>query len=139
MLINTITKMSGQSKKTKPISYYKSKADKLFSKFIRKRDAENGGSCISCGKWFPYEQMDAGHFISRNCYQLRYDERNVNAQCLRCNRFANGEQALYARGLDAKYGKGTADRLLKVYQQSKSNIEKFSIDFYKDIIKKYDL
>lgn len=121
------------------ISYYKNKADSLFSKFIRLRDTGNGfgGKCISCGKFYQYEDFDAGHFISRNCLQLRYDEKNVNAQCRLCNRFRNGEQALYAKGLDIKYGKGTADKLLNIYQKSKSNIEKFSIEFYQDIIKKY--
>ena len=128
-------KKNGHLKKTS--SYWKSKADKVFSLFIRKRDAENGGNCISCGKWFPYEELDAGHFISRNCLQLRYDERNVNAQCRLCNRFRNGEQALYAKGLDTKYGKGTSDELLEIYKNSKSNIEKFSTQFYEDIYNKY--
>lgn len=128
-------KKSGHSKKTS--SYWKSKADKVFSLFIRKRDAENGGNCISCGKWFPYEELDAGHFISRNCLQLRYDERNVNAQCRLCNRFRNGEQALYAKGLDSKYGKGTSDELLEIYKNSKSNIQRFSSEFYEDIYNKY--
>jgi len=129
------TKKNGHLKKTS--SYWKSKADKAFSLFIRKRDAENGGNCISCGKWFPYEELDAGHFISRNCLQLRYDERNVNVQCRLCNRFRNGEQALYAKGLDSKYGKGTSDELLDVYKNSKSNIQKFSSEFYEDMYNKY--
>ena len=130
-----MTKKNGQLKKTS--SYWKAKADKVFSLFVRKRDSENGGRCITCNKWFPYNELDAGHFISRNCLQLRYDERNVNSQCRLCNRFRNGEQALYSKALDAKYGDGTADELLEIYKNSKSDIGKFSAQFYEDIFNKY--
>jgi len=126
-----------KKKKKEKISTWKKKADKVFSLFIRKRDAEFGGSCITCGKWFDYDEMDAGHFISRNCLQLRYNEKNVNAQCRGCNRFRSGEQALYVRGLDSKYKKGTADKLLDIYMESKKNIQSFPVEFYQDIYHKY--
>ena len=119
------------------ISTWKKKADKVFSKFIRNRDAEFGGSCISCGKWFPYEQLDAGHFVSRNCIELRYNEQNVNAQCHYCNRFKSGEQARAGIGIDAKYGKGTSKKLLEAEDKYKIGNKKYPTEFYKDIYEKY--
>lgn len=113
----------------------KAKADKAFSLFIRKRDAKNGGKCITCNKWFPYEEMDAGHFVSRNCIALRYDEQNVNAQCRGCNRFRGGEQALYAKALDKKYGEGTSDSLLKIYKISRAVVQRYPASFY---LQKYE-
>lgn len=129
--------MSLVKPKKEKISTWKTKADKVFSLFIRKRDAENGGQCITCNKWFPYEKLDAGHFITRNCIQLRYNEQNVNAQCQSCNRYHYGEQAIYAKQIDRKYGKGVADKFIKIYQDSKSKIERFDVQFYKEIYNKY--
>ncbi len=52
--------------------------DRAFSNFIIKRD----GSCVICGKT---EVLAAGHLISRSCYAVRWDERNVFVQCRGCN------------------------------------------------------
>jgi len=41
----------------------------------------------------------------------RYDEKNCNAQCRSCNRFNEGSLYGYSKGLDDKYGAGTAERL----------------------------
>ena len=58
------------------------------------------------------KDLDAGHFISRNWTALRWDERNVNAQCLRCNRFAGGEIDEYFLWIDKTYGDGTAREMI---------------------------
>jgi hypothetical protein len=119
------------------ISAWKKKTDKVFSKFIRNRDAEFGGNCISCGRWFKYEDLDAGHFVSRNCIELRYDEENVNAQCQHCNRFKSGEQARAGIGIDCKYGEGTSKKLLAIEDKYKAGNKKYPIEFYKEIYEKY--
>lgn len=95
--------------KTKQLS--KAKADKYFSLFIRQRDSENGiAKCCTCGKLT--SQFDCGHFLSRRFEATRYDEKNAHAQCLKCNRFENGNQFAHAQFIDEKYGKGTAESLL---------------------------
>lgn len=55
--------------------------------------------------------MDAGHYVNRSHMSTRYDERNVHAQCRKCNRFDEGNQIGYTRGLIKKYGKGIIDEL----------------------------
>lgn len=85
----------------------------FFSLFIRTRDVEKYGVCISCGKKISIDTCDAGHFAPASyCGRdLLFDETNVNAECKRCNAFDSMHLIGYARGLDSRYGTGTADRL----------------------------
>ncbi len=58
---------------------------RVFSKFIRARDANWQGycQCISCSTQKNWKEMDAGHYISVGSDRaLKYNEFNVNAQCL---------------------------------------------------------
>jgi hypothetical protein len=42
----------------------------------------------------------------------RFDERNVHAQCPRCNQYGSGEQYLHSLAIDRKYPEGSLDELL---------------------------
>ena len=90
------------------------KLDKIFSIWIRSKDADHAGmvDCFTCGvtKNWKYE-IDAGHFQSRGKYETRWNEQNVKPQCKRCNGFRGGEQYLFSKHLDALYGEGTAEWL----------------------------
>ena len=90
------------------------KLDKIFSIWIRSKDADHAGmvDCFTCGvtKNWKYE-IDAGHFQSRGKYATRWNEQNVKPQCKRCNGFRGGEQYRFAKNLDALYGEGTAEWL----------------------------
>ena len=92
--------------------YWKNKIDKVFHEYIRRRDADNNTGncdCISCGKTIHFSESDAGHFISRKYLITRYDERNVKAQCRKCNRFEYGRQYEYSIAL----GQELSQELLK--------------------------
>ena len=106
----------------------KKKCDKYFSKYIRRRDADYRGlsQCITCGGWKSYKQMDAGHFINRDREATRYDEKNVNAQCKKCNRFQSGNQFEHGKAIDRKYGPGTAEQIL---QKSKMRCRRKQADY----------
>ena len=73
---------------------------KWFSLFVRLRDCVEGthgfARCISCGKAQHYKDMDAGHYISRRWKPTKYDERNVHAQCVHCNRDLSGNVEEYS-------------------------------------------
>ena len=88
------------------------KLDIIFSKYIRERD-RNGDTfvCCSCGATKPYEQADAGHFINRRWMAVRWDERNVHAQCRSCNRFDEGNGSGYTRFMMRRYGDNVIDIL----------------------------
>lgn len=107
----------------------KKEADKWFSKFIRLRDSINGvrGQCITCGKTNDIKKMDCGHYMKRQHMATRYDEKNCNLQCKRCNAFEQGANEIYKKRIDKKYGAGTSDMLeLKArttYKISNSELE----------------
>lgn len=70
-----------------------------------------GTSCISCRKWFPFEELDGGHYIPTTTSSTRFDERNIHAQCHRCNRFLHANLRGYFRGLEEKLGRSGLDDL----------------------------
>ena len=102
---------------------------KVFSEFIRRRDADENGicTCITCGLKREWKQMDAGHGIPRQHWGTRYDERNNHAQCKRCNGFEGGSQEAYAKAVDKKYGAGTWDMLL-IKKQKGKRLSSFEIE-----------
>lgn len=83
------------------ISYLKKKLDSVFSIYIRRRDK---GVCFTCGNKKPWKFQQNGHYISRSCLALRWDERNCNCQCAACNIFKNGNMPEYAVRLMKKHG-----------------------------------
>jgi hypothetical protein len=85
--------------KTIPIPKLIAKAQKVFNAWIRERDKDFG--CISCGA----QVNHAGHYLSAGHHgHLRFNEVNVNGQCLRCNNFLHGNLINYRQGLVKKYG-----------------------------------
>ena len=83
--------------------------DKVFSEYIRRRKAKNNiAECVTCGKKDHWKNLQAGHFMSRKHYATRWDEENVEVQCMACNVYRYGEQYLFAKHL----GQEKADELL---------------------------
>ncbi len=82
------------------------KLDKVFSRYIRLRDAMPSGvfRCISCGQIKPIEKADCGHYFSRRHMSTRFDEDNCNAECARCNRFDAEHLVGYRENLIRKIG-----------------------------------
>ena len=71
------------------------KADEVFSRWIRNRDADKNGNvaCVCCGKIYNLKDktlqgdtvIQALHFVVRSVYSYRYSETAVNAGCCYCN------------------------------------------------------
>ena len=122
------------------------KLDKIFSIWIRSKDADHTGQvdCYTCGvsKDWKYE-IDAGHFQSRGKYATRWhdedgESKNIKPQCKRCNGFRSGEQHLFALHLDEEYGKGTAaDIMYLSNQQARFTNEELleKIKHYNNLVK----
>lgn len=93
-----------KSKKNKP--NLTKKLDKVFSAYIRLRDAMPSGhfKCISCGQIKPFEQADCGHFFSRKNMSVRFDEDDCHAECRSCNRFSSDHLIAYQTNLIRKVG-----------------------------------
>lgn len=80
------------------------KLTRIFNQFIRLRDWGKG--CISCTTG---AVENAGHFKSCGAEpkpSMRFDERNVNGQCIHCNYTLGGNEKGYEKGLIKKYGAG---------------------------------
>lgn len=86
---------------------------KVFSEYIRLRDADKNGycKCITCGSMRPWKEMDCGHGIPRQHKATKFDTKNNHAQCKKCNGFEGGMRERYKEAVDRLYGAGTWDRL----------------------------
>jgi hypothetical protein len=107
-------KIRPKRKKLPSISSLEKKADAVFSQYIRLRDADEGGtvSCVTCQKLLFWKEAHCGHFIKRGNRAVRYDEKNCNSQCPRCNHFLGGNDAVYAVFIIDRYGRETYDELM---------------------------
>lgn len=115
--------------------------DDTFSKFIRKRDTQDGwGICISCNKPTLYEKGDCGHYISRGILALRWSEKNTAFQCRDCNRFNEGNKVGFKEGLIKRYGKSIVS-LLEIQSKTSVKYGRFELEtlikFYKNELKKW--
>jgi hypothetical protein len=46
--------------------------------------------CYTCGSFYPWKKMDAGHYIGRANRGVRWDLRDIRPQCTKCNSFQEG-------------------------------------------------
>lgn len=78
-------------KKRSPRQIAKDDAWTAFSIYIRTRDClrftddPTEGMCVTCKRYYPFKQLQAGHFISGRGNAVLFDERLVYTQCVGCN------------------------------------------------------
>ena len=103
------------------------KIDKEFSRYIRMRvcDDTGHGNCFTCGTYRRWQEVDAGHFMSRAKMATRWHPKNVQFQCKGCNGFRSGEQYKFALAL----GDHMANELVFLSNQS----AKFSMPELKEL------
>jgi len=124
-----------KKKSTLTTSKLKKKLDRLFSKFIKLRDGgQEFFKCISCQKTKPLSQFNAGHYWSRRYMSVRYDEKNVNGQCIYCNMHLSGNIQGYREGLIKKYG----EEILQHLDIKKNNISKMGRFEFEVLINEYN-
>jgi len=109
-------------------------AEREFNRFVRMRD--HGEPCISCGS-LPTQKrggtMDAGHYRSKgSCPELRFEELNCNAQCVKCNRDLSGNVVEYRIRLKQKIGAKNLDWL-----EGPHDAKNYTIEDLKEIKAKY--
>ena len=121
--------------KKKTTSQLKKELDKWFSQYIRLRRADANGlvECFTCGKIDHWKKQQAGHFQSRRHLTTRWNELNVQVQCVRCNMFNQGEQYKFGKLLDVRIGDETSERLERLSKHT----AKFRRVDYLEMIEKY--
>ena len=81
--------------------------DKVFSEYIRMRDAQPHTGyvrCFSCGRITHWKSGDCGHFVGRSAQSCRWREDNCHFQDKYCNIMLHGNLLAYRRAMVAKYG-----------------------------------
>lgn len=110
--------MAKNRKSSKSIAELKKEAQITFNLWIRQRD--KGLPCISCGK---VKELQAGHFFAVKGFDgLRFDEDNVNGECVHCNCFDESHLIGYSENLEKKLGKTAFENLKKRAKEYKRNI-----------------
>lgn len=88
----------------------KKKVWDLFSEYVRRSEADDNGycTCITCGAFRRWEDMDAGHFIHGTSFLI---PELVHAQCKPCNGFGAGMLIDYEKYMIKTYGQNKVDEL----------------------------
>lgn len=122
-------------KKQRTVKTLQPLLDQAFSIFIRLRDADSNGyvKCISCNDIKHWKDVDCGHFVNRKHMGTRYCEFNCNAQCRFCNRFDEGNNIGYTRGLIDKYG----ENIINLLAAKKLNFTKLTPFEYEVMLEEY--
>ena len=113
------------------------KAQKVFNAYIRQRDSEGGYfTCISCGQDKEVSQMNAGHYVpQKGSSALRFDEYNVNGECIACNGFNEFHLIGYRKNLIDKVGER---KVIELEQQFRL-VKKWSRTELNELIEKYKI
>lgn len=115
----------------------KGKLWRIFSEYIRRRDADEDGLaiCVTCGVTKHWRSMDPGHFIRQSKGLVsKFHEQNCHNQCRACNFSEQGNQHLHGLYIDRRYGPGTADRIRRETEETR----KISGTEYEELILKYE-
>lgn len=124
----------------KTSSQLKKLLDKVFSEFIRRKYADKEGKikCYTCPKVLKWQELQCGHFVSRQHLATRYDEENVRPQCIGCNIFGGGKVSVFANNLEFER-EGIVNAL---YRKSSEIIKSYpyeqKIIYYKEKIKQLE-
>lgn len=108
--------------------------DGLVSKWVRHGSISKTGvvSCYTCDDFFLPENMDAGHYITRNCAYLRFDLRNIKPQCRPCNRHKYGMAAEFGKHLELD-NPGVTEILLEesriIHKWSREELRQMIIEY----------
>jgi len=129
------------SRKPKSVdSYIKNTVWPLFSRYIRLRDClrtsrtTTHGCCISCGRIKPFDELQAGHWQSRRHKSTLFDEKNVHAQCIYCNKHCSGAQSEHERAMVDLYGRKAVDN---IRYKAHNELKKFTIEELQKMAAKY--
>lgn len=118
--------MAKKSKKP-TVQKLKKKVWKIFSEYIRLRDAlaTTGDPmwliCCTCGKKYPAFGLgcaQAGHYIAGRKNAYLFDKRLVHGQCYNCNINLKGNSIPYRKFLVKKYNEETVKALEELYYQT---------------------
>ena len=123
-------------KKKTTLRSLKAKCWSVFSEYIRRKDADEGGTnyCFTCGQPKFWKELHAGHFIGGRTNAVLFEEDIVKPQCLTCNVFLGGNYGKYTLKMLDLHGREKVEEFMSLKHQVKkytrSDLEAL-IDSYK--------
>lgn len=83
------------------LSSLKKKLWKVFSEYVRRKDADEGGTerCYTCSDPKHWKELHAGHAIPGRHNAVLFDEEIVKPQCPVCNIWKGGQYHIFATNL----------------------------------------
>ena len=78
---------------------------------------------------YPYEKLQAGHFIAGRTNGILFEPRAVHAQCVGCNMYGGGQHAKYERFMLDRYGASVIEELYAVAR----SYRKYTIDDLREL------
>jgi hypothetical protein len=126
-----------KKKKQKTFKSLKAKLWTLFSEYIRRRDADEGGtvSCYTCGRLMFWRDSQAGHAIGGRHFAVLFDESICRPQCPRCNVWMRGNYPIFTTKLIEEKGmewwKAKLDGARQIVKLTRSDLEQM-IENYKE-------
>jgi len=90
----------------KPIGYYKKKAVRLLSEYVRRKYADKLGTarCYTCGNANHWKSLQCGHAIPGRHNAVLLDEEICRPQCHICNILRHGNLHLFVTKLSIENG-----------------------------------
>jgi hypothetical protein len=114
----------------------RTKADDLFSKYIRSRD---GWRCVYCHK--EYQEGERGlhcsHYHSRGKWTVRFDEENADAHCHSCHQFLGSNPHHFSDWKKKQLGSERYDNLLLRSNLTLKDVGLTKKELEAQIVKKY--
>jgi len=79
--------------------------------------------CVTCGRYYPFKELQAGHFIQGRTNAVLFDERLVYSQCFGCNgnppKGKGGNYVEYFIFMEKEWGRTMIDDFLALKHQTK--------------------
>lgn len=114
--------------KEQSLSVLIAEADKVFSEYVRLKDAEPFTGIVKCfvtGQKIHWKEADAGHYVARQQMGTRWDEMNVHACTVGSNRFDPDHHDDYDRAMSKEY---STEELAGLYQRGRSLLKPTRFD-----------
>lgn len=115
-------------------------ADIVYSQYVRLSSADKNGEvkCYTCDTKKHWKYIQLGHYISRSCLYLRFDQRNTRNQCEHCNCHKHGNLIEFGKRLEEER-KGITEILYEekqlVYKPTKDEIRQIINEYTNKILK----
>lgn len=125
----------GSKKKPKTKSFYKAKAWKAFSEWVRRSSIVYSElvRCYTCNNLMHWKESQAGHGIGGRGNAVLFMTELVRVQCKSCNIFKGGNYPIFTRSLIKEYGLDKYDELVTESQK----VVQYKSSDYIEIEKKY--